>query len=174
MPEITKPNNTICKHCKHGKQTKFEFKTKEYSTTKPLELVHTYMCGRMRTKGLEGELYFLLLDDYTRMTWFCFLKKKSEAFEHFTIFKEMVENETELKIKTLGSNNGGEFTSNEFWNYCEEQGIKRQFSASRTSQQNSVVERKNRTVEEMARTMLNDSKLSDVFWVQETHTTVHF
>ena len=72
------------------------------STTKPLEIVHIDLCGPMRTKGLEGELYFMLLiDDYTRMTWVCFLKKKSEAFEHFTIFNEMVENETELKIKTL-------------------------------------------------------------------------
>ena len=80
----------------------------------------------MRTKGLEGELYFMLLvDDYTRMTWVCFLKKKSKAFECFKIFKEMVENETDLKIKTLRSENGGEFTSNEFWNYCEEHGIKR-------------------------------------------------
>ena len=58
-----------CKHCQHGKQTKVEFKTKEYSTTNPLEIVHTDLCGPMRTKGLEGELYFMLLiDDYTRMT----------------------------------------------------------------------------------------------------------
>ena len=69
----------------------------------------------MRTKCLEGESYFMLLiDDFTRMTWVCFLKKKSEAFEHLNIFKEMVENETKLKIKTLRSHNGSEFTSNEF------------------------------------------------------------
>ena len=48
-----------------------------------------------------------------------------------------------------------------------------QFLAARAPQQNGVVERKNRTVEEMARTMLNDSNLSDVFWVHEVHTTVH-
>ena len=88
MPEITKPVNIVCKQCQHGKQTKVEFKTKEYSITKPLELVHTDLCGPMRTKGLEGESYFMLLvDDYTRMTWVYFLKKKSEAFEHFIVFK---------------------------------------------------------------------------------------
>ena len=62
----------------------------------------------------------LLVDDYTRITWVCFLKKKSKVFEYFTIFKEMVENEIELKIKTLRSDNGCEFTSNELWNYYEE------------------------------------------------------
>jgi transposase InsO family protein len=84
----------------------------------------------------------LLIDDYTRMTWVCFLKKKSKAFECFRVFKELVENETDLKIKCLRSDNGGEFTSNEFRDFCEEQGIKRQFSTTRTPQQNGVVERK--------------------------------
>ena len=121
IPKIAKPANATCKKCHHGKQIEVEFKTKEYSTTNPLELVHTDLCGPMKTKGLEGELYFMLLvDDYTRMTWVCFLKKKSEAFEYFTIFKEMVENEAKLKIKTLRLDNDGEFTSNKLWNYCEE------------------------------------------------------
>ena len=135
MPEISKLGNALCKHCQHGKKTKVEFRTKEHSSKKPLELVHTDLCGPMRTKGLDGELYFMLLiDDYTRMTWVCFLNKKLEAFECFRIFKEMVENEVEMKIKCLRSDNGGEFTSNEFYSYCEEHGIRRQFSAVYTPQ----------------------------------------
>ena len=174
MPKITKPKNILCKHCQHGKQTKVEFKSKEYSTTKPLELVHTDLCGPMRTKGLDGEQYLMVLvDDYTRMTWICLLKKKSEAFESFRIFKELVENETDMKIKCLRSDNGGEFTSNEFMDYCEEHGIKRQFSTARTPQQNGVTERKNMTIQEMARTMLKESKLGDIFWGQAVHTTIH-
>ena len=55
MQKITKPKNTLCKHCQHGKKTKVEFKSKEYSTKKPLELVHTDLCGPMRTKGLDGD-----------------------------------------------------------------------------------------------------------------------
>ena len=85
----------------------------------------------------------------------------------------MVENEVQMKIKCLISYNGGEFTSNEFYSYCEENGIRRNISATYTPQQNGVVERKNRTVQEMARTMLNDSKVSDVFWVQAIHTAVY-
>ena len=133
MPEIKKPKNSMCEPCQHGKQTRVEFKTKEHSTTRPLELVHTNLCGPTRSKGLNGEEYFMLLiDDFTRMTWVCLLKKKSEASGYFKIFKELVENETKQKIKCLRSDNGGEFTSKEFNNYCEEHGIKRQFSAART------------------------------------------
>jgi hypothetical protein len=78
MSQITKPNNTLCKHCQQGKQTKTRFKSKEYSTIKPLEIVHTDLVGPTTTKGLKGERYFMLLvDDYTRMTAVCFLKNKS-------------------------------------------------------------------------------------------------
>jgi hypothetical protein len=128
----------------------------------------------MRTKGLNGEQYFMLLiDDYTRMTAMSFLKNKSEAFKNFKIFKEMVENKMDSRIKCLISDNGGEFISKEFIELCEEHGIKRKFSAARTPQQNGVIERKNRIVTEMARTMLKDSKLSNIFWVQAVHTVIH-
>jgi hypothetical protein len=84
-----------------------------------------------------------------------------------------VENEMDSKIKCLRSDNGGEFTSKEFMDYCSSHGIKRQFSVTRTPQQNGVVERKNKTVQEMARTMLMDSKLTDIFWTQAVHIAVH-
>ena len=76
----------------------------------------------------------------------------------------MVENETDMKIKCLRSDNGGEFTYNEFNEFCETHGIKRQFSTARTPRQNGVVERKNRTAQEATRTMLNEAKLSDAYW----------
>jgi transposase InsO family protein len=175
MPQITKPINNLCKHCQQGKQTKTRFKSKEYSTTKPLEIVHTDLVGPTTTKGLKGERYFILLiDDYTRMIGFFFLKNKSEAFENFKIYKEMVENEMDSRIKCLRSDNGGEFTSKEFMDYCNNHGIKSQFSIARTPQQNGVVERKNRTVQEMAQTMIMDSKLTYIFWTQVVHTIVHF
>jgi hypothetical protein len=78
MPLIMKPTNTLCKHCQQGKQTKTRFKSKEYSTTKPLEIVHTNLVGPTTKKVLKGERYFILLvDDYTRMTTVFFLKNKS-------------------------------------------------------------------------------------------------
>jgi transposase InsO family protein len=155
-------------------KTKNKFKSNEYSTTRPLKIVHIDLIGPTTTNGLKGEKYFMLLvDDYRRMTAVCFLKNKSEAFENFKIYKEMVENEMDSKIKCLRSDNGGEFTSKEFMDSCINHGIKRQFSIARTHRYNGVVERKNMTVHEMDRTMIMDSKLTDLFWTQAVHTSVH-
>ena len=165
LPFIKNLTNSICKQCQHGKQTRVKFKTKEYSTTKPLELIHADVCGPMRTKGLNGERYFLLfVDDFTRMTWMFLLRRKSETFNCFQIFKELTENEIDMKIKCLRSDNRGEFVSKEFNKYCDDNGIKRHFSITETPQQNGVVERKNRIVMAMARTMLNESKLCNHYF----------
>jgi transposase InsO family protein len=126
--------------------------------------VHIDIVGPTTTKGLKGEKYFMLLvDDYRRMIEVFFLRNKSKDFEKFKVYKEMVENEMDSKIKCLRSDNGGEFTSKEFMDYFRRHGIKRKFSIARTPQQNGVVERKNKTVHEMARTIM-DSKLKDMFW----------
>jgi transposase InsO family protein len=149
-------------------------KSKEYSTTRPLEIVNIDLVGPTTTNVLKGEKYFMLLvDDYTRMTAVFFLKNKSKAFENFKIYKEMVENEMDSRIKCLRSDNGEDFTSNKFMDYYRINGIKRKFFVARTPQQNRVVERKNGTVQEMARTMLMDSKLTDIFWTQTVHIAVH-
>jgi transposase InsO family protein len=109
--------------------------------------VHTDLVGPTTTNGLKSDKYFILLvDDYTRMTTVFFLKNKSEAFENFKIYKEMVENEMDSKIKCLRSYNGGEFISKKFMDYCSSHGIKRQFFVARTPLQNGVVERKNMIV----------------------------
>ena len=86
MPNNIKSSNSICRHCQHGKQTKVRFNTKEHSTSKPLELVHTDLYGPIRTRSLQGEYYFILfIDDYTRMTWVSFLKQIYEAFKQLLI-----------------------------------------------------------------------------------------
>jgi transposase InsO family protein len=107
------------------------------------------------------------------MTTVFFLRNKLKDFENFKVYKEMVENQMDSKIKCLRYDNGGEFTSKEFMDYYSRHGIKRQFSVTRTPQHNGVFERKNTTVQEMARTMLMDSKLTDIFWTHAVHTMVH-
>jgi transposase InsO family protein len=136
--------------------------------------VDTDLAGPITAKGLKGEKYFMLLvDDYTRMIEVFFLRDKSETFENFKVYKEMVENEMDSKTKCLISYNGGEFTSKEFMDYYSRNGIKRQFFVARTPQHNGVVERKNMTVQEMAQTILMYSKLKDIFCTHEVHTTIH-
>jgi hypothetical protein len=122
IPEISKPRNTLCKHCLQGKKTSTKFKSKDYSTTKTLEIVHVGLCGPTRKKGLNGEDRLMTVK---KMTTVCFLNKKSGEFEHFKIDKEMVEIETYFKIKCLRSYSGGEFTSKEFMVFFGEHGIKK-------------------------------------------------
>ena len=76
----------------------------------------------------------------------------------FKAFKALVENERNQKIKCLRSYIGGEFISNDFNEFCEKHGIKRKFSTTKTPQQNGVAERRNREVQEAARTMVNEEK----------------
>jgi len=79
------------------------------------------------------------MDNFSRMCWIGLLKHKDEAFEKFKAFKGLVENELDRKIKCPRSDRGGEFTLDEFFNFCEEHGIKREFSTARIPQQNGVV-----------------------------------
>ena len=98
----------MCRHCQHGKQTKSSFKINEHTTSHPLEIIHTELCGPTRTQILQGDHYFMfLIDYYIRMTWVAFLIEKLEAFEKIKIFKAMAENELGMKIKCIRSYSEG-------------------------------------------------------------------
>ena len=78
-----------------------------------------------------------------------------------------------MKIKVLRSDHGGEFQNELFGNFCEENIIMHNFSAPRTSQQNGVVESKNRSLEELARTMLNKYDVPKYFWADAVSTACY-
>jgi transposase InsO family protein len=80
-------------------------------------------------------------------------------------------NEFELKVKKIRSNNGSEFKNLQVEEYLEEEGIKHEFSAPYTPQQNGIVERKNRTLIYMPRTMLGEYKMPERFWSEVVNTT---
>jgi transposase InsO family protein len=82
----------------------------------------------------------------------------------FVRYKAEMQNQTGEKIKVLRSYRGGEFLSKLFAGVCEEAGIKRQMTAPYTPQQNGVVERRNRSIMEMARSMLKSMKIPGKFW----------
>ncbi|KAB2608298.1 hypothetical protein D8674_011466 [Pyrus ussuriensis x Pyrus communis] len=106
------------------------------------------------------------------MTWVYFLRYKSEALEYFKRFKAMTELQYGYKIKYLRSDRGGEFLSSEFNDYCNVSRIQRQLTMSYTPQQNGVSER-NRTVVEMAKTMLHEKGMPYQFWAEVVHTAVY-
>jgi len=173
LRDIKIPENTICKSCQFGKQTGTNFPEKEGSASRPLELIHTDVCGPFRTRTPRGEEYLMLfIDDFSRFVWLGLMKHKDEAFEKFKSFKALVENESDHKIKCLRSDRGGEFTSNEFFDFYEEHGIRREFSTARTPQQNGVVERMNRTVQQMAHAMLDESGTPATFWGEAAYAAV--
>jgi transposase InsO family protein len=107
------------------------------------------------------------------MTWVQFLKSKSETFERFKVFRRLVENEAKENIGALQTNNGGEFTSNEFQNLCSENGIIRKLKNVYTPQHKGVTERMNHTLLGMARSMLTLKNLSPSYWAKKVHTTVY-
>ena len=83
-----------------------------------------------------------------------FLEKKSEAYEKLEILCKKLQNEKGVPIVKIRSDHGKEFKNARFESFCAKNGIKREFSTPKTPQQNGVVERKNRVIQEMARVML--------------------
>jgi transposase InsO family protein len=101
------------------------------------------------------------------------LKSKDEVFSKFKEFKALIENLSERKIKILRSDNGGEYTSKEFVNFCKDVGIKRELTTPYNPQQNGVAERKNRTIMEAVKTMIHDQDLPMCLWAEGAMTVVY-
>jgi hypothetical protein len=114
-----------------------------------------------------------LIDDYSRKTWVYFLKSKDEVFGKFKQFKALIENLSERKIKILRSDNGREYTSKEFINFCKDVRIKMELTTTYNPQQNGVAERKNRTIMEAVKTMIHDQDLLMQLWEEASRTTVY-
>ncbi|GJU08384.1 retrovirus-related pol polyprotein from transposon TNT 1-94 [Tanacetum coccineum] len=122
--------------------------------------------GHMSEKG-GSRYYVTLLDDSSRKVWVYFLKNKSEVFNTFKKWKAAVENETNLRVKYLKFDNGGEYSSREFIKYCAENWIKMLKTVPETPQQNGVAERMNRTLNERAKSMRLHAGLPKMFWEEE-------
>ncbi|KAI5319434.1 hypothetical protein L3X38_039142 [Prunus dulcis] len=120
----------VCSGCATGKGHRETFdKEKVWRASQPLELIHSDICVPMQTITIGGNRYFLtLIDDHTRMCSVFFLQHKSQAFNIFKRFKNMVELQSGYQIKKLRSDSGGEYTSLEFSKFCEEMGLERQLT----------------------------------------------
>ena len=165
----------MCKDCKLNKSHRDKFsRDVNHRSLSPLEIIHSDLCGPMEVGSLGGARYFLTFtDDFSGFSWIYFLKYKSDAFNRFVKFKNMIENELDAKIKNLRSDNGGEYVSKQFSDFLESNGIKRQLTMAKTPQQNAISERLNRTLLESCRTMLKDACLPKKFWAEAMNTAIY-
>ncbi|KAG8493957.1 hypothetical protein CXB51_011293 [Gossypium anomalum] len=165
----------VCELCQLGKQARLPFPTnKAWRASERLQLIHTDVCGPMKTLSLNDSRYFILsIDDYLRYYWIYFLKHKSEVASVFWKFKAAAETETSCKLKTLRSDNGTEYTSAMFQGFCDKVGIKHQLINIYTLQQNGVSKRKNRSLMDMAKCLLFERNLPKTLWAEAVNTAVY-
>ena len=156
----------FCNACQAGEQVGGRHPMKNIMTTRrPLELLHMDLFGPNSYKSLGGNSFGLVIvDDFSIFTWVFFLDDKSQVQKIFKNFARKAQNQFEVKIKKVRSDNGTEFKNANVDTFLDEEGISHEFSATYTPQQNGVVERKNRTLIEMARTMLDEYKTPKHFW----------
>jgi hypothetical protein len=174
FPEIQIQHKGVCKGRALGNNVKGSFFRSGNRSKEILDLIHSDVCGPMTSPSLNGYMYYVLfIDDHSRKTWIYFLKKKDGVLAKFQEFKAQVENLTGRKIKVLRSDNGGEYTSKYFNNFCIEVGIKREFTVPYNPHQNGVAERKNRTIIEATKEMIHDQSLPMTLWEEACNTTVY-
>ena len=122
---------------------------------KRLELVHIDVAGPMKMESLGGARYFVtFIDDYSRCVTVYPIAHKSEVLDKFKEWEAAVTNQVDYKIKTLRTDNGGEYMSAEFQNFLKEKGIHHETTVPHSPQQNGIAERMNRTLQEAALSMI--------------------
>ncbi|KAK1648225.1 hypothetical protein QYE76_066030 [Lolium multiflorum] len=173
---ISFEKDRVCSACVAGKQLKKKHPIKSIVTTsRPLELLHLDLFGPSHYDTLGGSKYGLVIvDDYSRYSWVFLLKSKDETHREFITFAKKAQRTYESEIKAIRTDNGTEFKNYTMQEFVDDEGIKHEFSAPYTPQQNGVVERKNRTIIEMARTMLSEFNSPHNFWGEAISTAVHY
>ncbi|KAL4559836.1 hypothetical protein LXL04_031982 [Taraxacum kok-saghyz] len=163
-----------CSHCLDGKQTRVSFKSSTPSRKESiLDLIHSDVCGPMKTRTIGGCLYFVtFIDDHSRKVWVYTLKTKDQVLEKFKQFHALVERQTGKKLKCIRTDNGGEYIG-PFDAYCREHGIRHQKSPPKTPQLNGLAERMNRTLNERVTCLLSHANLPKSFWGEALNTAVH-
>ena len=174
LATLTLEQLPLCQNCIQGKMTKRSFTAKGVGDRGCLDLIRSDVCGPFSVHARCGYEYFItFIDDYSRYGYVYLMKKKSEALDKFKEFKAESEKQLGRHVKSLRSDRGGEYMSIEFVSFLKEHGILSQFSAPGTPQQNGVVERRNRTLLDMVRSMMSLSTLPLSFWGYALETAAY-
>jgi transposase InsO family protein len=152
-----------CGACQVGKQIGTHHHCKNImTTTRLLEMLQMNLFSPVAYISIDGNKYGLVIvDDYSRFTWVFFLQDKSETQEVLKKFLRREQNKFDAKVKKIRSDNSTEFKNTQVKDFLDEEGINHEFSTPYTPQLNRVTKRKNRTLIEMATTMLDEYKTSD-------------
>jgi len=163
IPKFDIDSNHKCPTCVEAKLTRSSFQTIKRNT-KHLYLIHTNVCHLKTIPTSGGNRYFItFIDDSTKYCYIYLLKSKDEAKDKFILYKNEVENQLNKKIKVVRSDRGGEYVS-PYAEFCAQNGIRHEFTAPYSPQQNGIAERKNRTLKEMVTAMLISSGLHQNLW----------
>jgi hypothetical protein len=163
LPGLTKVTLPFCEHCVTSKQHRLKFGTSTTKSKYILDLIHSDV-WQAPVVSLGGARYFVsFIDDFFRRCWVYPIRRKADVLAVFKTFKAQMELESEKKIKCLRTDNVGEYISDEFDNFCQHEGIKKQFTTAYTPQQNGVVERINRALLERTTAMLKAAGLGKSF-----------
>ncbi|KAG9447557.1 hypothetical protein H6P81_013685 [Aristolochia fimbriata] len=175
LPNIKTSKQKTCLACLCGKQVRSSHQPLHGITTSHvLHLLHMDLMGPLEVDSIGGKRYvFVCVDDFFRFTWVKFLAEKSDTFLEFKKLCFQLMTDKESKIKRIRSDNDREFENKQFFDFCASEGIAHEFSAPKTSQQNGIVERKNRTLQAIARVMLNSKNIAHKFWVEAFNTARH-
>jgi hypothetical protein len=158
---------TLCTACELGKFHRQPLKSGRTRATRVGELIHSDVEGPMPSPSVGNARYYVLFtDDFSGWRVIYFMKCKSEVPALFRLFFASLLNETGNTVRTLRSDNGGEYTGTEFNKYLAEKGIRHETSAAYTPAQNGVAERGNRTLLDGARSMLLASNLPPTLWAE--------
>lgn len=171
----TKEGSSLCEGFMYGKQHRQSFPTDGRTrATRIGELIHSDVCGPMSVPSPGGARFYVLFkDDYSGFRKVNFIKNKSDVFDCFTQFVSQLNNETVHRVKTLRSDNGGEYDGKEFESWTKKKDIRHESSAPYNPEQNGVSERDNRTIVESARSLLHMKKLPLELWAEAVNCAVH-
>ncbi|KAJ9565619.1 hypothetical protein OSB04_001585 [Centaurea solstitialis] len=175
IPMIKFEPDQMFSGCAQGKMKRASHPSKpEQGSKSPLILIHMDLCGPMKTVSLAGRKYVLVIvDDFSRYTWTKFLKTKDETSNLIINFIKAVQVQLKLPVQTVRTDNGTEFKNQALKGFYNSLGITQTFSAARTPEQNGVVERRNRTLVEAARSMLAQIQLPQYLWAEAVNTACY-
>ena len=174
LPKFSGRKTQICEASQLGKEHRLPFPNERNQSRNKLDLIHSDVWGPTQNVSVGGSRYFVsFIDDYTHHTWIYLIERKSEVFNCFRDLKGFVETETGRKIKCLRWDGGKEYFSGQFNDYLQQMGIQREFSCRYTPEQNGVAKRKNQSVVEAAREMLEEKSMPKFYWAEAVQTAVY-